>query len=104
MLRSELGDENFFSGIRDYYVAHRDSTATTEDLRALLRKLPGRTCEHFFKRWVYGAGHPNYDLTWEWLGKKKTVKLLLKQTQAGDAFPNSLPLEITTPPANIGLC
>jgi len=97
MLRSELGDKAFFNGIRDYYTAHRDSTASTEDLRAALEKASGKDLRAFFKRWVYGAGHPTYDLSWEWMLKKKTLKLQLKQTQAGDYFPNSVPVEITTP-------
>ncbi|HWN10447.1 MAG TPA: M1 family metallopeptidase [Pyrinomonadaceae bacterium] len=97
MLRAELGDKDFFRGIRDYYVAHRNATASTEDLRAALEKTSGQDLRQFFKRWVYGAGHPQYDLAWEWISKEKKVKLLLKQTQAGDYFPNSLPVEITTP-------
>jgi aminopeptidase N len=39
MLRSRLGDDAFFSGIRDYYEAHKHSTATSEDLRRALRSL-----------------------------------------------------------------
>src|SRR5438876_211573 len=31
MLRSSLGDEAFFRGIRDYYRSHKNSTASTED-------------------------------------------------------------------------
>src|SRR5687768_5700263 len=33
MLRSQLGDDAFFSGVRAYYNSHRDSTATSEDFR-----------------------------------------------------------------------
>ncbi len=97
MLRSELSDKAFFQGIRDYYTAHRDATASTEDLRAAFEKASGQDLRVFFKCWVYGAGHPQYDLSWEWLSKEKKVKLLLKQTQAGDYFPNSVPVDITTP-------
>lgn len=97
MLRSELGDKNFFGAIRDYYIAHRDATATTEDLRSAFEKASGRDLGDFFRRWVYGTGHPQYDFSWEWLSKEKQVKLTLKQKQVGESFPNSLPVEITTP-------
>ncbi len=96
MLRSELGDKNFFRGVRDYYREHRNATATTEDLRSAFEKVSGRDLREFFKRWIYDSGHPQYDLTWEWAGKEKKVKLVLKQTQTGAAFPNWLPVEIVT--------
>src|SRR5205807_7463036 len=34
MLRRRLGDEAFFTGLRNYYNAHKSATATSEDLRA----------------------------------------------------------------------
>src|SRR5688500_2065040 len=42
MLRSSLGDEVFFRGIRDYYEAHKTATASTEDLRVALEKASGK--------------------------------------------------------------
>jgi aminopeptidase N len=97
MLRSELGDKVFFDAIRTYYREHRNHTATSEDLRLVLERASGRDLEKFFDQWVYGVGHPEYDLKWEWLSKEKQVKLTLKQKQVIDAFSNSIPVEITTP-------
>src|SRR5258707_13821868 len=42
MLRKRIGDEAFFKGLRDYYKAHRDANATTEDLRGALEKSSGK--------------------------------------------------------------
>lgn len=96
MLRSELGDNNFFRGIRYYYNAHRNSTATTEDLRAAFEKVSGRNLKKFFARWIYGTGHPRYELSWEWRSKAKTLKLVLTQLQSEVAFPNGVPIDILT--------
>jgi aminopeptidase N len=96
MLRSELGDEDFFRGIRSYYAAHKNATATSEDLRQALEKASGRDLKDFFARWVYGAGHPNYELAWEWKPETKMARLVLKQLQEEPAFPNALPIEIVT--------
>jgi aminopeptidase N len=96
MLRSELGDEKFFAGIRSYYEAHRNSTATSEDLRAALEKASGKDLRTFFARWIYGAGHPRYELSWGWNSQTKNLKLVLTQTQKEPAFPNELPVEILT--------
>jgi aminopeptidase N len=94
MLRTELGDENFFRGIRAYYAAHRGALASTEDLRVAFEKASGKSLQEFFARWVYGTGHPRYELTWNWNGKSKRLRLVLDQTQAEAAFPNLVPVEI----------
>ena len=70
MLRSNLGDEVFFRGIREYYESHKNSVASTEDLRAALEKASGKDLRAFFARWVYDSGHPQYELTWYWRGKR----------------------------------
>ena len=96
MLRAELGDAQFFSGIRIYYVAHKNATATSEDLRAAFEKASGRDLNDFFARWIYGAGHPSYELSWQWNEQTNKVRMVLKQLQPEPAFPNSVPVDILT--------
>jgi len=98
MLRHRLGDEAFFRGLRSYYNAHREGNATTEDLRTALEQSSGKNLREFFARWVYGAGHPIYELTSgsaELAGGEKELTILLKQTQDGEAFLDPVPIEIT---------
>ncbi|MBD0324948.1 MAG: M1 family metallopeptidase [Pyrinomonadaceae bacterium] len=100
MLRSILGDNAFFRGIRIYYASHRNSTATTEDLRAALEKASGVNLRAFFQRWIYGSGHPVYELSWTWrqISRKGGVMTIhLQQTQTDAAFTNPVPVEITMP-------
>lgn len=94
MLRKELGDEDFFRGIRDYYDAHRGSLASTDDLRAALEKASRKHLQEFFARWVYGTGHPRYELSWHWVAKSKRLRLVLDQTQPEAAFPNAVMVQI----------
>jgi aminopeptidase N len=94
MLRNELGDKAFFTGIRNYYAANKDSIATSNDLRAALEKASGKNLKQFFASWVYGAGHPQYELSWMWLAKTKQVRLTLRQLQPEAAFPNQVPVEL----------
>ena len=101
MLRAELGDAVFFRGVRDYYRAHMNRTATTEDLRAAFERASGKNLREFFARWVYASGHPRYEASWIWsVTSRQSGGLLtftLKQTQEGGAlFPNALPVEIVT--------
>ncbi|HLO01481.1 MAG TPA: M1 family metallopeptidase [Pyrinomonadaceae bacterium] len=96
MLRSELGDEQFFRGIRSYYDVHQNATATSEDLRVALEQASGRDLKDFFTRWIYGSGHPRYALTWGWNPRTNRLRIVLRQLQREPGFPNALPLELIT--------
>ena len=95
MLRGMLGDKAFFNGLRIYYNEHKDSTATTEDLRNALERASGKNLKVFFDRWIYKAGHPIYQVTWKNAGAGKLV-LTLRQTQPDGAFLQPVTLEIQT--------
>ena len=92
-LRGILGDKAFFDGLKIYYDSHKDSTATSEDLRAALEKASGKDLRDFFDRWVYKAGHPVYQVSWAAAGEgKKTITL--RQLQQDDAFMQPVTLLI----------
>jgi aminopeptidase N len=97
MLRRRLGDKAFFKGVRDFYLAHDESTASSEDLRAALEKASGVSLKEFFARWVYGAGHPQYEVSWQWQRVKNrsgSLTINLKQTQPEAAFLDPIEIEI----------
>src|SRR5256714_15334090 len=97
MLRKRLGDDVFFRGLRAYYHAHREANATTEDLRAALERASGKDLKDFFARWIYGTGHPQYQLQWNSKNAQNAVFLTvtLEQTQAGEPFLDPVPIEFT---------
>jgi aminopeptidase N len=95
MLRSQLGDDAFFKGVRDYYHAHQEANATTEDLRAALEKSSGKNLKDFFARWVYGSGHPRYQVAWNVNPKQTELTVTVNQLQEGEPFLDPLPLELT---------
>ena len=97
MLRKQLGDEAFFKGLRAYYNDHREGNATTEDLRSALEKSSGKNLKEFFARWVYGAGHPRFELKWGSAEYSSGASLLveLNQLQEGAAFLDPVPIEVT---------
>ncbi|MDT4953024.1 MAG: aminopeptidase [Acidobacteriota bacterium] len=99
MLRGTLGDAAFFKGIRAYYHAHENGTATTEDLRIALEKASGIDLKEFFARWVYASGHPHYEVAWTWQSvkaKRGVLTIQLRQTQTDAPFLTPLPVEIIT--------
>jgi aminopeptidase N len=97
MLRRRIGDEAFFKGLRNYYNAHRDANATTEDLRHALEKSSGKDLKEFFARWVYGSGHPRYQLGWGSMERQAGAFLTveLRQLQDSEAFLDPVPVSFT---------
>ncbi|HYX30385.1 MAG TPA: M1 family metallopeptidase [Pyrinomonadaceae bacterium] len=95
MLRSQLGDEVFFKGLRNYYNAHKEANATSDDLRAALEKSSGKDLKAFFARWIYGSGHPRYQPTWNAADPRDASKINLRldQIQAGEPFLDPVPIE-----------
>ncbi|HET6890612.1 MAG TPA: M1 family metallopeptidase [Pyrinomonadaceae bacterium] len=96
MLRSVLGDKAFFRGIRTYYRNHKNSTASSEDLRAALERASGVDLRQFFKSWVYGGGHPHYEFSWQWDEARRVIKVRVNQLQAESYFANPLPISVVT--------
>ena len=50
-LRTEIGDEAFFGGLRAYYAAHRFGIATPDDLRGAFEGTAGRDLGDFWTSW-----------------------------------------------------
>ncbi len=80
MLREQIGDEQFFKGLRIYYNAHRDANATTEDLRHALEQSSGKNLKEFFARWIYGAGHPRYQVRWGSTRGQSRLRLTVRRS------------------------
>jgi aminopeptidase N len=89
MLRTMIGDDAFWKGIREYYGGHRNSNATTADFQLAMEQASGRKLGWFFDQWLNRAGSPVVKGSWHWDAAAKTVVVDLEQTGA-----YRLPLEI----------
>lgn len=58
-IRSVLGDDAFFDGLRAWSAEHADGVATTADLRATFERVSGRDLEGFFDTWVAAEQRPD---------------------------------------------
>jgi aminopeptidase N len=94
MLRQEVGDKIFWTGIRDFYAAYRDKNAMTADFQAVMEKVSGRQLGDFFKQWLEIPGQPVIEWSWKYDKKKKAIEIDLSQTQAPYIFSFKLPIEI----------
>jgi aminopeptidase N len=89
MLRHVVGEEAFWKGIRVYYQRFRLGNALTADFQQTMEEVSGKKLDWFFQQWIFQAGHPKYQLSWE--VKKGTLKLQVEQQQEA-LF--SMPLDI----------
>lgn len=53
-LRSVIGDEKFFAGLKDYYSTYKFKTAKPDDLIGCMEKASGRDLKGFFDSWTEG--------------------------------------------------
>ncbi len=96
MLRGMLGDEVFFAGLRAYREAYEFDSATTEQFRDVFEEVSGRNFHPFFQQWIYGSGHPQYQVNWSSNSVEggTLVQVRIEQTQAQPVFEMTLQLKI----------
>ena len=92
MLRSMLGDEAFFRGIRAYYAAHAEGSAGTEDVRQAMEAASGEDLGWFFEQWAYSPGFPRLDVSTRVADGATLVTI--EQVQSTDWPTFRLPLTI----------
>jgi aminopeptidase N len=98
MLRWEIGTEDFWTGIQEYYRRYRDSTASTADLVRLMEEISGEEPSWFFDQWLHRTPSPALEGSWRYDSASGQVEIELVQTQPGGAY--TLDLEIGIGEAN----
>jgi aminopeptidase N len=88
MLRAQLGEDLYRRCVKTYLERHQYGTVVTEDLRAVIEELSGRSYDQFFDQWLYHAHHPELELSYSWDEKAKLAKVSIRQAQKID--PNVL--------------
>ena len=95
MLRRQVGDENFWKGLSAYFRKYRNGNALTDDLRAVMEEVSGKTLDAFFQQWVYTPGQPLLKGDWFYANGALTVEL--HQAQSADTvYRTPLDIGITT--------
>jgi aminopeptidase N len=100
MLRTTLGDKDFFDGVRLYMARRKFQTAETGDLRTAFEEVSGRNLEEFFWQWTTRPNIPRLKVSPVWDGSAGTLTVTVEQTQKIDgdnpAWHFDLPLLITS--------
>jgi aminopeptidase N len=103
MLRGLMGDEPFWSAIREYYRRYRDQNASTDELRQVFEQFSPRhrDLRWFFDQWLRRSGLPRLEGTWRYDVKGKRVEIDIAQMQAGDPYRLDLDFGIVDKPGTL---
>lgn len=87
MLRWKMGDEAFFSALRNYLNDPELAFgyARTQDLIGHLENTSGLELEEFMADWYEGQGYPSYDIRWEPLATG--IRITAGQTTSHPSVP-----------------
>jgi aminopeptidase N len=96
MLRNVLGDDIFRRAIQTYVVRYRNGLVTTADLIRVFEDVSGKTLGWFFDEWVYGSGHPEFEVSCNWDEDAGAARIAVKQTQKveGDTHLFRMPVRV----------
>ncbi|HMI50525.1 MAG TPA: M1 family aminopeptidase [Candidatus Saccharimonadales bacterium] len=81
MLRHQLGEDDFYRGLKYYLEANRGKNAVTADLARAMEAATHSNVDQFLGQWIYGAGAPRFDIAYSYDSGKHQVALTVKQTQ-----------------------
>jgi aminopeptidase N len=84
MLRSQLGEDLYRRCIKTYVQRHQYGNVVTEDLRAVIEELSGRSYDQFFDQWLYHGRFPELEIDYSWDEMAKLGRVSVRQTQQVD--------------------
>ncbi|QEH38822.1 Aminopeptidase N [Aquisphaera giovannonii] len=84
MLRGQLGESDWWKGIRHYVSKHKFQVVETDDFRKAMEEATGKDLKPFFDQWLYKAGHPELKASWRYEDADHTARVKVAQAQKTD--------------------
>ena len=95
LLRSILGDEAFFEGVKNYLSKHAFSNAEIDDLRKEFEQVSGQDLRPFFQQWFMHGGHPVIEIRYDYIDSLGLLAVHIEQIQNADIGLFKFPLKFT---------
>jgi aminopeptidase N len=80
-LCKEIGDDVFWTAVRDYLQRYNGKVVETEQFRQVMEEHSGRSLGHFFDQWFYTAGYPSLKVTFSYDGERQQGLFQIEQEQ-----------------------
>lgn len=96
MLRQYIGDEAFFAALNKYLTDNAFTAVEVDELRMAFEDTTGEDLHWFFDQWFLQAGHPTFDVNYQYDPEKASLTINVAQTQDSIQFPGvfKMPLDI----------
>ena len=95
MLRIYMGDDAFFTSLKNYLNENKFTAVEMHQLRLACEKVTGEDLNWFFNQWFYAAGHPILNINYFYNDTLKTQTVTVEQLQDLKKVPlYQLPLKI----------
>ena len=98
MLRQELGDRRFISGLQDFYRTNKFRLASFDDIRKSFERVSGNNLGAEFDQWVRRKGAPGIKLAGTKLekeGEGYRLSLVIEQIQPEETYLLHIPVAVT---------
>jgi hypothetical protein len=98
MLRQELGDKTFITGLQDFYRENKFKFASFSDLRKSFEKVSGKDLKAEFDQWTTRTGAPKIKLsnvTAKVEGNEYLLSAVIEQIQSGESHQLRIPIAVT---------
>ncbi len=79
MLRKYLGDDAFFTALKDYLTTNKFQNAEIHNLRLSFEKVTGEDLNWFFNQWFLASGHPELDVNYDFDNGNAIVSVTQQQ-------------------------
>ncbi|PJA07613.1 MAG: hypothetical protein COX70_06135 [Flavobacteriales bacterium CG_4_10_14_0_2_um_filter_32_8] len=95
MLRNYIGDDAFFTSLKNYLNENKFTAVEMHQLRLSCEEVTGEDLNWFFNQWFFAAGHPILDINYFYNDTLKTQTVTVEQMQDFKNVPlYKLPLKI----------
>jgi aminopeptidase N len=81
MLRTIIGDEQFFGILSHFLHQHAFDAVDTGDFIRSVKTVTGQNLDWFFDQWLYKPGHPVFDVRSAWDPARRVVTVTVAQVQ-----------------------
>ena len=83
-LRYLLGDEPFFRTLSAFLHEYAFEPVDTHDFMKTVKETTGRNMDWFFEQFIFSPGHPVFEVSSEWDGEDREIRVSVAQVQARD--------------------
>ncbi len=91
MLRNKIGDKNFFTSLRNFYIKYQHQNADTNDFISIVENVSKMDLTVFFNQWLFRTSIPSIQLDW----KIENEVLVFDLQQFHDIYEFELPITIS---------